>query len=326
MPRKKIPENKLTVEQRKRRERNERYRLRKNETVSQNVIHLVKDSRKSSVKNSFCGSQKMAMSQSPSQFINETENLKTSPLTKQNCTDNTNITGSILKPWIGILLTVIHPAGLCLFASVVGLTTYLFYQGVWLFNQVETDSSAALNSAIVSEAIPIICAGIFALNTRVLTRIVSGLLVFGSVLGLGAFMYGGILGHSLTQSHQYISLQKERASILATVDSLTTSLNMLPENFVSRRQDLAKEIRQERKELAQNTSALSQLKASGFSNANAILAYSVWMRVAAMLLNAFLIHLLFLRIKESYRLSNGPYNLTPLKTFFLEKEFDTKAK
>ncbi len=305
MARNRIPDELLTDEQRKKRERNERYRLnQRNKPSTQSILQLVKDDLRQSSNERVVMTPKLKSSQT--QTLSHSVPSSVTSIKSFGSERHAKISPqeiivqkleSISQSWESILYTLLEPGALCLFVLVASLSAYLFYQGLWIFRGHEGDSFAAVSSAIVSESIPIICAGIFALFDQKIVKFVSAIFLIVTVVGLSSFMSEGIVGHGLTQNHQYKSVQQERDVILSSIEGLNKSLSVLPETFVSKRHDLIKEIERHRQELSANTLALNQIKGSHSVNSNAVLGYSVWIRIAAMLLNAFLVHLLFSRLR-----------------------------
>ena len=206
-------------------------------------------------------------------------------------------TKHIETQWVSIFHSLIEPQGLSLTLLVGVLSSYLFYQGFQFFQKLEPDFVTALSSALVSESIPIVCAGIFALSNSKRIKLISALFLIISVIGLGSFMREGVVGNSLTHNLQYKAVQEERDVILKSIESLNTSLAALPENYASKRETLRQEIETQRKNLNANTKATEHVSGVMASTANAAVSYNVWIRIAAMLINAMLIHLLFTRVK-----------------------------
>jgi hypothetical protein len=336
MARNKIPDELITEEQRKKRERNEKYRLNKSKIGDQRTLKIVTSDLRSiqTERDARPQSQIPSQSQPPSielfakvsllqqsfeEFSTKTmhhldtlvSNLKREPdmsqsqIPPQSQPPSQSRIKEIETQWMSIFYSVLEPKGfcfvllgLCLILLISGLTGYLMHQGFLFFASGEPDFTKALSSAIVSEAIPIICAGVFALTDSRRFKILSAIFLVTSIIGLGVFMKDGVVGNSLTQNFQYKAVQEERDLIHKSIETLNKSLAALPENYASKKEALRQEIETQRKNLLANTEASKNISGIVTQGTSAAVSYNVWIRIAAMLINAMLIHLLFTRIKS----------------------------
>ena len=204
-------------------------------------------------------------------------------------------TKHIETQWVSIFHSLIEPQGLSLTLLVGVLSSYLFYQGFQFFQKLEPDFVTALSSAVISEAIPILLAGLFALSNSRLLKLFCAVFLVATISGLGVFMKNGVVSNSLVQSTQYKTLQEEKEFIDKSIKSLDEDIDALPEIYATKKARLRQDKDTQMGLRKANTEAIKKI--SGAQGTNTDVGYEVWIRVAAMLLNAMFVHLLFVRIK-----------------------------
>lgn len=200
--------------------------------------------------------------------------------------------------WMEVFSQIVTPSMFVLMVCTIGLSSYLVHQGVLFFQLHDNNATSVWSSAIVSEAIPILCAGCLALTRRFLHKLIASILLMGTIAGLGFFMHASISDSMQRQSGAFIRTESERKVQESSVKALVSSLNALPDTYVSKRQLLAEKITSEQKKLADLNHSLTKFEHEHSSVDRIALLYGVWLRIAAMLLNAFLVHLFFGRFKS----------------------------
>lgn len=194
--------------------------------------------------------------------------------------------------WVRLLKGLILPQNALLVICVFGLTGYLTQQGIIFFSMVEGEAHSIVANAILSEAVPLITAACFALSTKKVPRFLMGMVLLGSIVGMGLFMHATIQNRMVEKSGLAEQYQVERNALNQSITSLAQMVDTLPTNFVTKRQQVIAQMNQQRQELGELTSKISSAPENIQLASNAIFAYSLWLRVAAMLLNAFLVHML----------------------------------
>ncbi len=196
--------------------------------------------------------------------------------------------------WSTLLHLSTTPGMVLLMICITALTLYLVYQGVVFFSAVDPNPLSAVSSAVFSEFIPMITAGCFAMAKKFSHRAIAFTMLMTSIVGLGVFMHGSLATHMIQSSGQFERLSKSRDLVLASIAAHSDSVNTLPKTHISRREAIDAKIIADRQSLAKIDNELNSIESSGdgFSRTTN-LGYSVWIRVAAMLLNAYLIHIFF---------------------------------
>lgn len=203
----------------------------------------------------------------------------------------------ISKSWLKIARYISQPSVAFLILSITALSGYLIHQGILFFSTVDNNNVSAISSAVVSELLPLVCAACFALSVSRMRRFLSGLLLTGSIIGLSLFMHAALSQKQADTSTNVIHLQKQRDSILLSIDNLNESISALPSNFVSKKQDIIRQVDAKQLSLAQLDARIAQATKKATSAGNVLLSYGVWLRIAAMILNAILAHALFIGFK-----------------------------
>ncbi len=347
MARKKIPDENLSPEQRKRRERNEKYRLKAKETVSQNLFYMDKkkalrqpknlsqipsqiDRRsqsKSLVRESDRGVLQHSLSQVKSQMaikmtspeIFNNEHSQPSPLS-QNLSQNLSQIGSqtmtqnqsqisnetqkvvslkvsnpgsqISSRWESLFNLAAHPEYLLSMIPVLILSAYLTYQNYLFFEKIESSSFVASINACISELVLIILAASLAFSSKKTHKFFLSLFLISTIVGLGSFFHGAI-------SDVLSEKSKEKEFITKAINVHLSSIEALPASYVSRRQELQKKIDDERAKLTKLDSTNDHATNSSISNTTSKISYAFWIRFVAMILNAYLVHCLFSRLKHT---------------------------
>ena len=188
--------------------------------------------------------------------------------------------------WIGLFKTLTTPQTFFCLLAITGLTSYLIQQGMIFFAHVESTQNSLVSNAILAEAISLISAAFFAISIRKSHKFLLGIILTGSIIGMGCFMHASIGQQMITQSTISKQTQLEQKILNSSLTALSQSLNSLPANYVSKRQELIRQLDFQRAELNK-----LDLKPGSISlTTSATFTFSVWLRVAAMLLNALLVH------------------------------------
>lgn len=195
--------------------------------------------------------------------------------------------------WRDILDQLFRPESLFLLICIIGITSYLIHQGLIFFNVVDSDPVSALSSALISEVIPLLSAACLALCSKRLSRMIAAVILVITIGGLGLFMYTAIKEDMSKNSGGFTRLSDERKITLSTIGSLQESLSSLPASYVTKRQSVVEKIDKEQSKLSQFDKDIGKMEVQKQDIDSIALAYNVWLRVAAMLLNAFLVHLFF---------------------------------
>lgn len=376
MARRKIPDDQLTLEQRKRRERNEKHRLKRNKTTFQNPLHLVKNIRNASKSHSIFVSQMNTSSQSPSHSFNETgtdeirnealpdanvsaknditilskaisneipkigvaqpsfiEEEATSPqcetcLNKVNTSEKAKslkesavgrvdlLRGKdqmrVLKleegvrsdsssvRWEKLFIIISHPEPILLGLFALLLSSYLVVQNYTFFETIETSQNLALMNAFISELILILGAASLAFASTKVHRVIIGAFLVATIAGLGVFFHKSLSEGIISKSPVIETLTKEMELANKAVAIHTTSIEALAPSYVSRRQELQRKIDIERMKISELNTQIEKSKESVLPSNTSKLTYAFWLRLAAMLLNAYLVHCLFIGLKRSW--------------------------
>lgn len=194
--------------------------------------------------------------------------------------------------WAWLLHTAVKPCSVLLMICITILTAYLVYQGMVFFSAIDPNPISAISSSVISELVPFLSAACFALATKWSPRLIALLMLLMSIVGLGFFMHKSISSQLTQGSGRYERLIKSRELALASIATHMGALATLPDSHVSKRQEITNKIGLERAGLANIDSDISALESSGGSG-SMDLNYALWIRIAAMLLNAYLIHLFF---------------------------------
>lgn len=207
---------------------------------------------------------------------------------------------SFQKPltWTVLGRFVSQPTTIVLFLTISILGTYLVHQGVIFFMSIDTDNVSAISSAIISELIPLISAACFALSENKIRRGLSVLLLICSIIGLAGFMHSSLAQRQVDTSSRILALEKERKTVLRTMDTLNETAASLPNKFISRKQSIIEDIYKRQKGLEVINAGIADTTNHLSSSSNILLTYGVWLRIAAMILNAILAHVLFARLRN----------------------------
>lgn len=295
MPRKRAPEHLLTQEQLRRRARNERYRSIKQsppsfKKTSQTV--QVSDASQSFETNLHLVEELEPL---PSSLLplctGDDELMKSKPQVVEDAQSETS--------WVDVFRILIKPASMMLLIVIPVLTAYLVNQGGIFFAAI--DPISARSNAVISELIPFLAAASFALTSKFSQKIIAASLLLVSIVGMGLFMHKSLADEITQGSGAYERLSKSREFQLASINSQTSTLLSLPESFFTKRQAIEDKIRHEREKLAEMDHQLNTLEAGAASSTSLSISYSVWLRVAAMILNAYLVHLFFSLFRHESR-------------------------
>lgn len=199
--------------------------------------------------------------------------------------------------WMGFLKTLTTPQVFFCLLAIIGLTSYLVQQSIIFFSQVETAQHSIISNAILSEAIPLVAAACFAMSFKPMHKWVLGLILGGSIIGMGFFMHASIGRQMITQSDISKQTHLEREILNTSLTALTQSLSALPAKYVSKRQELIKQINFQRTELSNLKIKTASIGQDISLSTNAAFSFGVWLRVAAMLLNALLVHWVVGRVR-----------------------------
>ena len=207
---------------------------------------------------------------------------------------------NISSAWIMIGRYISQPSIVFLLLSILALSAYLIHQGILFFSTVDNDNVSAISSAVVSELLPLLCAACFALSVSKMQRFLSGLLLTGSIIGLSLFMHAALSQKQVDTSANVSHLEKQRENILLSIETLNAAAAALPSNFVSKKQDIIQQIDVKQASLSNLDTNIARAISDASSASNVLLSYGVWLRIAAMILNAILAHALFVEARLTF--------------------------
>lgn len=190
---------------------------------------------------------------------------------------------SIEEQWSRVGIVIASPASLANVSVMSGLSAYLITQS--------HNFMGSWSTAIVSESIPFLAAAMIPCCASLMGRTALRGLVLASLIGLTMFFHSGISNDSVKNSDSYTRMVESRNTIVGQIKALTVSLENIPGNYATKRADLGGQIKDAQAALANSDTALASVKSEGSSS----VAYEVWIRLGAMILNAYLVHMLVRR-------------------------------
>lgn len=302
MARRKIPDEALSPLQKKKREQNEKYKKKKLENTKMRLpnekvqptkrLHLIKDEVRETLINKSLPYNKEDLT-SPSESV---ENISKSNNLQPVSFPIETVKNKALFSWMDLLRIFTSPVSVSLLICIAGMTSYLIYQGLLFFSFVEINTLSATTNAIVSEVIPILSAACLTLCTHRMHKLAAGLILIVTIIGLSLFMHTSIAGHMTKQSSQFSRLNTDRNISLETIQTLNTAFKALPDTFLTKKQQIMRQIQAERDNLGFLNQRLNNIETSQSNIDPLSLSYSVWLRIAAMLMNTLLVHLFFSRM------------------------------
>ena len=320
MARRKIPEDRLTEEQRKRRERNERYRNRKDLVLVSSQMQIPSQtveveqtkpkvsnhgpSRKQPVSNHTVNLQTRPVSlKPPSQkqitpLIQKKHDLE-DEVPKSLTAETKENVRAVIK-WETLFEKMSHPEHVFLGLCVLILSAYLTFQNFSFFLTMENRQHIALLDALISEFVLILLAASLAFCLKKTHRFLIGIFLISTIFGLGVFFHRSLSENFAAKSSQVEMLMQEKTLTTKVIERYMTNIEGLPENFVAKRQDLQSKLDEERTKLADLNKRLIESHDSAVSNNTNRVSYAFWLRLAAMLLNAYLAHCFFSRLKRNW--------------------------
>lgn len=187
-----------------------------------------------------------------------------------------DIQGRLLQPKNGTFLTL-----LALFSS------FLIWQGsVFLTAQGYSQEDAYICS-IFGELLLLVSAGLIlhaeSPGAKKAFKIICGL----SILLLGVFLHNGVKSSVLEANPQYKRVNNEYLGLEADVKELRTDKKKLPDDHVTRKGKIQKEINEKVEKMSAYSLKLEKLESSSLGAGQYFIA---WLRIALMLLNAYLAH------------------------------------
>jgi predicted transcriptional regulator len=201
--------------------------------------------------------------------------------------------------WSQLCRYIGQPATVFLLLSTAALSAYLIHQGIIFFSAFDRDDTSVISSSVVSELVPLLSAACFALCANRLQQMLSGILLVCSICCLAFFMQVSLAQRHIDTSKQVSHLEVERESISLMIDTLGKSASSLPDNFISRKRSIIEQIDAKRIDLAGINARIARATEQVGSSENISLSYGVWLRIAAMILNAILAHALFARLRRT---------------------------
>lgn len=338
MARKRIPDEDLSEEQRKKREKNDRYRQNKQPLIHTGKVLKFKKTDLKSPKQTQMSSQTETQIKIEPQMETQTTNqenlnnkdilnndphketlfpsitqsqttpqiesqigLQTMAQTQSQISNETqkmvslkvsNPVSQISSRWESLFNLAAHPEYLLSIIPVIILSAYLTYQNYLFFEKIESSSFVAAINACISELVLIILAASIAFSSKKMHKFFLSLFLISTILGLGSFFHGAI-------SDVLSEKSKEKEFITKAINVHLSSIEALPASYVSRRQELQKKIDDERAKLTKLDSTNDQATNSSISNTTSKISYAFWIRFVAMILNAYLVHCLFSRLKRT---------------------------
>ena len=258
MARKKMPENLLSEEQKKRQVRNDKYRerLKKNQEINKENIYKFPDRNPSSPTIS-------------SVLKNEKDCLKWS-----------QIESVFLSPEASVLAILIT-----IFSS------YLIYQGTVFFQNMGINFLESALSSFFGEILCITTAGLFVVSNTRFSKFLSGFILLFSVVFLALFLHRGVENQLQKSTPKYKRLEQSFSELKQEIKELREEKKQMPHNFVSKKEKKQTEINSKLKEKNQLSIELSYLEKGSSLGVSGY--YNAWLRIALMLINVLLVHRFF---------------------------------
>lgn len=194
------------------------------------------------------------------------------------------------RGWFAMLYYLVAPRSVFLLLGIGIFMSFLLYQGYLFFLAIDTNEISAIYCALLAELVPIAGAigATVARNRLVKTLLVIGVIV--SVCGLGAFIYTSLAKQIQAPSAEYLNQQVEREALLQSITSLTEAMKSTPASFVTKRQAIIEQMNGQRAALATLNATKIAAPEQSIGGIDIVLAYSVWLRISAMLMNAMMVH------------------------------------
>ena len=211
--------------------------------------------------------------------------------------------------WSDVGQYVSSPANVSLLSCIILLWGYLFHQGYIFFSAIDGDFISSLSSAFFSEAIPFIAAACLALSVKRSHKFLTGAILVGTILGVGLFMHASLENQLASTSGAAAQYEAESNAIKTSMVALSESIEALPSTYASKRQEMIAQLNQQRSELKAVTANVMAVESSHTQKNQVPLSYGAWIRIAAMLLNAFLVHLFFKRLSDDIGSGKNLLNL-----------------
>lgn len=217
----------------------------------------------------------------------------------------------LLKPNIKVfdLLNVLKYIILAFIGA--GLTLYLVYQNYDFFSATEKGvfynlnlpfslpsfsvSLVSLANSIVAEVILLLSAFFMYTSKEQLSKWIARFILLGTIIGIGVFMHSSIENKIYSTSDTVKNLNQEKAIILSSITSNEKTRDSYSLEYKSKRQELSDKISIQTNKLSQINTKLASEKSVVSGNESRTIWYNTGLRVAAMILNVMLLHLLLFK-------------------------------
>lgn len=193
---------------------------------------------------------------------------------------------------------VSSPGNVSLLLCIFSFSGYLLHQGYLFFSAVDSNFASALSSAFFSEAIPVVSAACLAMSVKWSHKALTGTIMMATIIGVGVFMHASIHNQSISKSEGSTRYEAEKDALNGSILAISESINALPSSYATKRQQLAEQLNRQRAELSAVHANITQAVDQTQSRSQIPLSYGAWIRIAAMLLNAFLVHQFFKRMAQ----------------------------
>lgn len=196
----------------------------------------------------------------------------------------------------------------------IALTLFLTYQNYAFF--AATDNSAlinirphpslptfsiSLNSLIIAVVVEIalLLSAFFMYASRsMLERNIARVILLGMIAGIGVFMHSSIENKVYSTSDVVKNLNEEKTIILDTIASDRKTLESYPIDYKTKRQEISNKIQENTDKISTINKKLSSEKSVISGNESSTIYYNTGIRVAIMILNVMLLHMIFFTRKD----------------------------
>jgi hypothetical protein len=271
MTKRRIPDDQLTPEQLKNRQRNDRAKAKREMPISSNVHHINRDLI------GITNSVKLPNSTKIGDY-EITSEIKSVEYNPSNNLDKYNKIGDkICDPaitWQLILATA--------------LTGYLSYQTYEYLFASGYSSAQAASTALVCEITLILSSAYLSIASTFKSKVMLTLILVGTILGIALFFKEGVTSFEGKNTEEFSRLNDQRSFAVQTIKNTNKNIEALELDDVKRKTKLEEtslKAQQEIKSIDSMLSSMHTVSQSGIST-----TFSIWIRICAMLLNCLIVH------------------------------------
>lgn len=257
MGRRRVSEEFLTEDQIRRREINDRYN--KKRKVSQPMDNILSINKKSNL------------------------DVRRAPLDVTQRKVKVNDGG---KQWHDLVMYFTSPRSILQISIATILTSYCTYQSVLYFCASDTDKVSAITTAIAAEFVLVSSEILFAMSNTKIYRAATFIFLAITMFCVGSLIHGSISGIDSSNSKSIELKTQERDALVSIYKTIESNISNIPDDQISRKN---KEI-SKYSEINSRIEKVNDEIVSLNSRVSGVGVYSWWIRVAAMILNAFIIN------------------------------------